>query len=383
MAKTPTKEKPNATTAFIVHTAWPGVELVNRCRFLGLRALYNGVIRFDNVRIPRENIVHEEGKGLKVALTTLNTGRITLPAACVGMMRRCLEISRSWASRRVQWGAPIGKHAAIAGKIADLAADLFATESMVLHVSSLVDASKGADVRLEAALTKLWGTEAAWRGVDQCLQIRGGRGYETASSLRQRGESAEPVERMMRDSRINTIFEGSSEIMRLFIAREALDPHLRRGAKAIDSREALGVRLVAAAKAGIFYAGWYPSRWLPLPSHPPRSPLAWEMRLIANLSRKLSRGLFHAMARYGPKLDRQQLLLGRLVDIGAELYAMSASCSRAHHLLQTGEEDGHPLETTRYLCKRGRRRVQALFREARGAPDKEGYQLAQDLLFEP
>lgn len=383
MAKTPTKAKPHATTAFIVDTSWPGVEIVTRCRFMGLRALYNGIIRFENVRIPRENIVHEEGKGLKVALTTLNTGRITLPAACVGMMRRCLDISRRWAGRRVQWGAPIGKHAAIAGKIADLAADLFATESMVLHVSSLVDSDKSADVRLEAALAKLWGTEAAWRAVDQTMQIRGGRGYETSPSLHQRGEPAEPVERMMRDSRINTIFEGSSEIMRLFIAREALDPHLRRGAKAIDSREATGIRLFAAAKAGIFYAGWYPTRWLPLPSNPPRSPFTWELRKIAALSRKLSRSLFHAMARYGSKLDRQQLLLGRFVDIGAELYAMSSSCARGQHLLDSEENSEHTIATVRYLCKRGRRRITTLFREARKAPDKEGYRLAQELLSRP
>ncbi|MFP6898207.1 MAG: acyl-CoA dehydrogenase family protein [Roseibacillus sp.] len=382
MARTPSKDKPHATTAFIVETSWPGVEIVTRCRFMGLKALYNGVIRFENVRIPRKNIVHLEGKGLKVAFTTLNTGRITLPAACVGMMRRCLDISRRWSARRVQWGAPIGKHAAIAGKIADLAADLFATESMVLHVSSLVDADKNADIRLEAALAKLWGTEAGWRAVDQTMQIRGGRGYETADSLRQRGAPAEPVERLMRDSRINTIFEGSSEIMRLFIAREALDPHLRRGAKAIDSRETLGVRLLAAAKAGIFYAGWYPRRWFPLPSHPPRSPFLYEMRVIASLSRKLARNLFHAMARHGPKLERQQLLLGRFVDIGAELYAMSASCSRAHHLVQTGEESGHALAVARYLCKRGQRRVKALFREARKAPDRMGYDLAQGILFE-
>ena len=383
MARTPMKNNPHATTAFIVETSWPGVEIVARCRFMGLKALYNGVIRFENVRVPCANIVHREGKGLKVALTTLNTGRITLPAACVGMMRRCLDISRRWAASREQWGAPIGKHAAIAAKIADLAADLFATESMVLHVSALVDADKKADVRLEAALAKLWGSEAGWRAVDQTMQIRGGRGYETADSLAHRGEEPVPVERLMRDSRINTIFEGSSEIMRLFIAREALDPHLRRGAKAIDSREALGVRLAAAAKAAAFYAAWYPSHWLPLPSFPPRGPLTYEMRVIANLSRRLARALFHAMARYGPKLERQQLLLGRFVDIGAELYAMAASCSRAHHLLNSGEDPGHALETVRYLCKRGRRRVKALFREARHAPDHDGYRLAQDLLTDP
>ena len=107
MAKTPTAAKPHSTTAFIVETSWPGVEVLHRCRFMGLRALYNGVIRFKDVRVPVENVLGGEGKGLKVALTTLNTGRITLPAACVGLSRRCLDISTRWARKREQWGQAI------------------------------------------------------------------------------------------------------------------------------------------------------------------------------------------------------------------------------------------------------------------------------------
>src|SRR5262249_9482826 len=122
MAQTPPKilnGKPKKQiTAFIVEMDMPGVEVMHRCRFMGLRALYNGVIRFTNVRVPCENILLGEGKGLRVALTTLNTGRLTLPAACTGLAKRCLDIVKQWAKERVQWGAPIGKHAAIADKIA-------------------------------------------------------------------------------------------------------------------------------------------------------------------------------------------------------------------------------------------------------------------------
>src|SRR2546427_1992305 len=180
MARTPAKMvngKPkDQITAFIVEMDTPGVEVAHRCRFMGLRALYNGVVRFNNVRVPRENILLAEGKGLRVALSTLNTGRLTLPAACVGMSKRCLEIVRKWSKERVQWGAPIGRHAAVADRIARLAANTFAMESMTLYTASIVDRDKKADIRIEAAMAKLWGTEAAWRAVDETMQVRGGRG---------------------------------------------------------------------------------------------------------------------------------------------------------------------------------------------------------------
>jgi hypothetical protein len=325
---------------------------------MGLKALYNGVIRFTDVKVPKDDIVYAEGKGLKVALTTLNTGRLTLPAACSGALQRCLDMSLAWASRREQWGAAIGKHAAIADKIADLSADQFATESMVLYVSALVDRDKKADIRIEAAMAKLWGTEAAWHGVDQTMQIKGGRGYETAESLKNRGEVVDPIERMMRDCRINTIFEGSSEIMKLFIAREALDPHLRKGAAAIDSRSTLSQRIPATIKAGLHYAVWYPLRWIPLTLEVPvgtHPRLKRHYKHIENYSRKLSRALFHAMVLNGPKLEKRQLLLGCYVDIATELFAMSCAVSRTDSLLQ--KDPQHSLSTIQYLCSRGEERI--------------------------
>ena len=169
-------------------------------------------------------------------MTTLNTGRLTLPAACVGVSKRCLAIARKWAVEREQWGTSIGKHAAIADKLARMAAEIFAMESMVLFAASIVDRDKTADVRLEAALCKLWAAERSWEIINDTMQIRGGRGYETAQSLAARGEEPVPIERFLRDCRINTIFEGSSEIMRLFIAREMLDPHLKVGAPMLNSQ---------------------------------------------------------------------------------------------------------------------------------------------------
>jgi alkylation response protein AidB-like acyl-CoA dehydrogenase len=387
MARTPSKmvngKAKKQITAFIVEMDSPGVEVVHRCHFMGLRALYNGVVRFKDVRVPRENILLAEGKGLRVALTTLNTGRLTLPAACVGLSKRCLEVSKKWAAERAQWGAAIGKHAAVADKIARMAANTFAMEAMTLLTSGLVTRDKHADIRLEAAMCKLWGSEMAWQIVNDTMQIRGGRGYETADSLRERGEDGVPVERFMRDCRINTIFEGSSEIMRLFVAREALDPHLKIAAAALDSRLPWSKRLQVALKAGCFYAGWYSSQWLPFSATlVPRlnRRLTKHMRYAAKTSRKLARALFHAMVRFGPKLERQQVLLGRFVDIGAELFAITASCLRAEALLKKSGGSTEILDVVDYFCDSARLRIAHLFRELHDNADREGYKLAQKVV---
>ncbi|MCP5539576.1 MAG: acyl-CoA dehydrogenase family protein [Akkermansiaceae bacterium] len=374
-------------SAFIVEMDTPGVEVTHRCRFMGLKALYNGVVRFTNVRVPRENLVLEEGKGLKVALTTLNTGRITLPAACAGMANRCVKWSTDWSRERVQWGQAIGKHDAIAQKLARMAAQAFAIEAMVRHVSALVDRDKKSDIRIEAAFGKMWGTERGWDIVNETMQIRGGRGYETADSLRARGEEGIPVERMMRDCRINTIFEGSSEIMRLFIAREALDPHLKLGGPVLNTTLPGSVRAKAALRSALRYALWYPLLWVPAmtaggPVHP---AFRSDLRKVRNLSKKLARGLFHAMLRHGPKLDKKQVLLGRFVDVGAELFAMTASIGRATHLIasgKAGDGDGDPVKLVRFFCKDSRARVAALFRSTWRNADGEGYRVARGLLGE-
>lgn len=388
MAKTPTPERPHATTAFIVESDWPGVEIICRCRFMGLRALYNGVVRFENVRVPRANILGGEGKGLKVALTTLNTGRITLPAACVGLAKRCVGISRRWASRRVQWGQPIGRHAAIADKLARMKADAFAMEAVVRYVSSLVDKDKHADVRLEAAIAKLWGSERAWEIVNDTMQIRGGRGYETADSLRARGEEPEPVERLMRDCRINTIFEGSSEIMRLFIAREALDPHLKIGAEVVNSTLPWKKRASAALKAGWVYSRWYPRKWLPGGAGEAADKLHPALRddliAVSRESRRLARTLFHEMILNGPALERRQVLLGQLVDIGAELFVWSCALGFAESKItdatMTSSEVDKLVRMMRYFGKLTRERIANRHAALKNSLDSESYGVCRDML---
>src|SRR5881394_3627023 len=386
MARTPPKmvggKERKQITAFIVDVNTPGLRIAYRCRFMGLRALYNAVVNFKDVRVPRENIIAGEGKGLKVALTTLNTGRLTLPAACVGVSKRLLEISRKWAGERIQWGVPIGQHAAIAGKIAEMAGNVFAMEAMTFLSSALVDRKAG-DLRIETAMCKMWATETTWKIADDAMQVRGCRGYETAQSLAGRGEPPIAVERFLRDCRVNTIFEGSSEIMRLFIAREALDPHLKVGGAIFNTQLATSERLKAVFTSGKFYAGWYPKQWLPANAgnlDKLHADLRPHIRYAARTSKKLARGLFHAMARFGPKLDREQLLLSRFVGVATELFAISATCSFAQYKIDRGESAEEVLSVANYFCRSAKARIDHHFAGARRNADKRGYQLTQELL---
>lgn len=370
-------------SAFLVEMDTPGVEVAHRCRFMGLKALYNGIVKFDGVRVPKENLILDEGRGLKVALTTLNTGRITLPAACVGMGRRCLEWSVDWAGCRVQWGAPVGRHDAIAQKLAKMKADTFAIEAMVRYVSLLVDRDKKSDIRIEAAFAKMWGTERGWEIVNDCMQIRGGRGYETADSLEARGDEPVAVERFLRDSRINTIFEGSSEIMRLLIAREALDPHLTMGGPVLNTTLPMKDRTKAALRSAWFYGRWYPLLWVPTfgSASDVLPEFRGDVRKVRALSKKLARRLFHAMLRHGPKLEKKQVQLGRFVEIGAELFAMTAAMGYASHLVGSGKGDREDLvATVRFFNKSTRGKIADLFRGVRSNADAEGYRIAKAMI---
>jgi alkylation response protein AidB-like acyl-CoA dehydrogenase len=386
MAKTAPKivngKERKQITAFIVEVASPGLEITYRCHFMGLRALYNGVVKFTNVRVPRENMISKEGAGLKVALTTLNTGRLTIPAACVGVSKRLLEISRKWAGERVQWGVPIGQHAAIAGKIAEMAGNVFAMEAMTFLTSSLLDRKSG-DLRIETAMCKMWATEMTWKIADDAMQVRGGRGYETAQSLAGRGEPPISVERFLRDCRVNTIFEGSSEIMRLFIAREALDPHLKVGGAIFNTQLPMLERAKAVFTSGKFYAGWYPRQWLPGGAGKIDNlhrNLQAHANYAARTSKRLARGLFHAMARFGPKLDREQLLLSRFDGIATELFAISATCSFAQSKMNSGAAPDESLALADYFCRSARLRIDHHFAGTRRNVDQRGYQLTQNLL---
>ncbi|WP_433609935.1 acyl-CoA dehydrogenase family protein [Dactylosporangium sp. CA-139114] len=350
-------------TAFVVEGDAPGVTIERRNAFMGLRGLENSVTRFHDVRVPKENVIGGEGQGLRIALSTLNTGRLSLPAMCVGAGKWCLGVAREWAAERVQMGRPIGTYEAIAKKIAFIAGSTYGMEAMIEVSCRLADDNRN-DIRIEAALVKLYASELAWKVADELVQIRGGRGYETADSLAARGERAIPVEQILRDLRINRIFEGSTEIMHLAIAREAVDAHLSVAGDIIDPDAGLGRKAKAAGKAGGFYARWLPTLVAGKGQLPGGfaefGALAPHLRYVERASRRLARETFYAMARWQGKLEHKQGFLGRVVDIGAELFAMSAACVKARTELAERPEG---LELADLFCRQATLRAEALFAE--------------------
>lgn len=357
------KEK-KQISAFIVETSTPGFEVVHHCEFMGIRGISNGLLRFNQMKIPAKNRIGEEGQGLKIALATLNTGRLTVPAAVTGMAKLCMRYNRDWTRKRIQWGQPIGKHQAIEQKNAFIATNTLAMESITWLTSAFAD-KHNKDIRLEAAMAKYFCTERAWSIVDETLQIKGGRGYETAPSLRGRGEKPDPIERMLRDTRINRIIEGTSEIMHLFIAREAMDMHVRYIMPIMDTRNSMGKRVKAFGKAFFFYSWWYPKQFIRLPKGYQTQALSSEnqrhLRFIAKASKRLARKLFETMGKYQQKLEREQLLLAEFVNIGTDLFAMSATLSYTDHLLSINSKDTTSQELANLFCLQAKDRILACF----------------------
>ncbi len=368
-------------TCFIVDAHAPGVTLEHRNEFMGLRGIENGVTRLDKVRVPASDRLGHEGQGLKIALSTLNVGRLALPAICAGAAKYSLRIARQWSKERVQWGRPIGEHDAVAQKIAFIAGTTFGLEA-VLELSGHMADENRKDIRIEAAIAKLYASEMAWLVGDELVQIRGGRGYETAQSLFNRGERPVPAEQILRDLRISRIFEGSSEVMKLIIAREAVDQHLVVAGDLIEPDVALRAKAKTAAKAAGFYARWLPHLAVG-PGSAPRSfaefgPLATHLRFVERSARKLARSTFYGISRWQGQLEKKQAFLGRIVDIGAELFAISAAVVRAQMLAEDGEPTA--TELADLFCLQARLRVEGYFHALWRNNDNHNYRAARQVL---
>ncbi|WP_459547509.1 acyl-CoA dehydrogenase family protein [Nocardia sp. X0981] len=371
-------------SAFVVEADSEGITVERRNAFMGLRGLENGVTRLYNVRVPKENLIGREGDGLKIALTTLNAGRLAIPALCTAAAKWSLKIAREWSATRVQWGRPVGEHAAVGAKLSYIAATTFALEAVVDLSATMYDENRN-DIRIEAALAKLWVSEMSCRIADELVQIRGGRGYETAASLRARGERAVGTEQLFRDLRINRIFEGSSEIMRLLIAREMADAHMTAAGALVDKHAEFKEKAKAAAGAGGFYAKWFPQLTVGPGTAPGAfgdfGPLARHMRFVERMARKQARALMYGMARWQAKLEYRQVFLGRLVDIGAELFAISAACVRARAECVDGTAEAETAEELAdVFCRQARIRVRQLFDSLWENTDDEDARVARNML---
>ena len=385
MAQVPKSEgHRGGITAFVLDYTTDGVTVEHRNQFMGLRGIENSVTLLEDVFVPAENVIGKEGQGLKIALTTLNTGRLALPAICVGVTKLSTKIAREWSKERVQWGRPVGQHDAVAQKLAFIAGTAFGLEAM-LDVSSRLADDKKNDVRIEAALAKLYASELGWKVTDELMQVRGGRGYETAESLAARGEKPVPVEQLMRDMRINRIFEGSTEIMHLLIAREAVDQHLEVAGELLEGDGDLKAKAHSAVESAKFYSRWLPQlavgKGQRRGSYEEFGALAGHVRYAERASRKLARSTFYAMTRWQAKLEKKQAVLGRIVDIGAELYAISAAAVYAQTLREEHPERGdEAVELADLFIRQARRRVQALFGALFDNDDDASYALAQQVL---
>ncbi|MGN9769052.1 acyl-CoA dehydrogenase family protein [Micromonospora sp. SD12] len=341
----PSESGPGGMSAFVVEADAPGVTVEHRSSFLGLRGLENGVVRLHGVRVPQGRRIGPEGQGLQVALAAQDTGRLSMPAVCAAAAKWSLKIAREWSGVRVQWDRPIGEHEAVAGKIAYIAATAFALEAMVEVSGRHADAGL-LDTHTEAELAKLFASEQAWRVADELLQIRGGRGYETAESAAARGERGVPVEQLFRDLRVGRIFDGSSEALRVFVATDAL----------ADEEETPGERSA------------------PVTPPPGFGDLAGHLSFVDATSAELARHLADGRQRWGEAVAERQLFLGRVVDVAAELYAMTAACVYARAL------GGTAPELADAFCRQSRQRVAELRRRLRDDTDGDDVALARRVL---
>lgn len=372
------KEK-KQISAFIVETNSPGFEIAQRCEFMGFNGIHNGLLRFNNLKVPVENMLGKEGKGLGLALTAINIGRLSFPASSVANSKRCLAIARKWGSSRIQWGSPIGMHEEGRKKIGFIAATTYAMEAVCYLTSGWGD-EKRMDLRVEAAMAKLFCSEYAWKIADEAMQLVGGRGYEKAKSLKARGEMACSVEQIMRNVRVTRIVEGTSEIMRLFIAREAMDPHLKMASEYLEAKS-FSSKIQIFLKLSVYYTRWYSKQWLGCffcKTIEGTAALSSRFKYIEKTTHRLAKNLFKAIVTYRQRLESKQMLLARFVEIGTELFAMSAACSFA--LSKQNETREQAVELANLFCSMAEQRIEEHFRAIKSNPDSEMNALAKKVL---
>jgi len=372
MARTPVAgQRDTKITAFLVTPDMPGFEVLEaRMEKCGVRGTATSRLAFHDMFVPRENVLGELGKGLKVALTVLDYGRTTFGASCTGAAKTCLRLAAGHASSRVQFGQTLGSFELVKQKLADMAADTFAMEAATYQTAALIDSGTD-DYMLETAILKVFSTERLWRIVNDTFQIYGGKAYFTD----------EPLERMMRDARINTIGEGANDVLRVFIALVGMRDvglELKGVADALLSPVGNFGRLggFAARHIGSLFSS---------PTVPVRhAELEGDAATLSRLIGRFGRNVERLLAKYREDVVDRQYQLGRVADAAIELYVSACVLNR---LNRQPDGDNHaPIDQSREL-RTGRcylvsaaRRIRAQLDALWDNDDQATTETADDLL---
>jgi len=364
-------------TAFLVDREYPGIS-VTPLQFCGWRGLPNAAIRLENVRVPKENIVGAIGDGLKIAFMNLGSGRVNIAAISLGMMKQLEGVARWWGVERVQGGKPIGEHELNTDQLVGMNASIFAAESYLQFVSALADRLHS-DIRLEAAMLKLFASHTLVDIADETLQLRGGRGYETYASQSLRGDTAVAVERLYRSARMMKIGEGGSNILQLYVMRCLLDDLLQDYKKLSQKGIPLWRKTIRFVSSGAHYA----KRYLfaqSFPKTPMPTLLRRHMRYAIKQNKRLIRLLLHKIAeehriyyqrrissivrnrpaepipRPDKSFEQRQMLLGHYAQIAVALSVMTVTCLRA-----AKDNDPAGVELADEFCTRMRETIAVHF----------------------
>ena len=355
-------------TAFIVPRSLPGVSSGPEEHKLGIRGSSTTEVHFEDVAVPPDLVLGEVGGGFKVAMEVLNSGRLGLAAGCVGGMKLLLAEATRHALEREQFGRPISEFELIRKKLAGMALEIYGIESMVYLTTGMVDRGSE-DYSLESAICKVRASEAGWRVVNEALQIAGGMGYMKEY----------PFERYLRDARINLIFEGTNEILRLYTALSGLEApgeHLKAVARALkDPIKQLGL-LTDYARGRALRAIHKPElpELHPLVAEPARALPEWVAEFAGTVE--------WALRRHGGEIVERQMVLERLADAVGDLFLIAAVVSRADRgcRLETGVAAEAHATRARLIVNEAWRRVRRNLARVRAYPDNDVRVVAAEVL---
>jgi alkylation response protein AidB-like acyl-CoA dehydrogenase len=316
-------------TAFVLDMKTQGVVIRQRCQFEGCRGIENAHITLSDVRIPASNLIGEVGRGLKYALTILNVGRaVSIPAICLGMAKQTWQPTLDRANSRVTFQRPLAEWQTQQMRIGRMAARLFAMEALASAVWRMADQHRY-DVRIEAAIAKIFCSEHTIQFLKDAQTIFGGMGYETADSKRDRGEPAFGIEQLVRDAEMYRIGEGATDILRPFVAREALNMHLERARKYLDEKMTVAGRFAEIRRLIAFYVPWYARQWVPrwLPSQKlfRHTKVRSHLLFVERASRRLARAVFYAMLWQRQAFRDDQGRQNRIESVGEDLLLIAVT----------------------------------------------------------